>query len=196
MRLPPLRNISDGDDSSLPRMSSLRAKQPNVPTGDTAVAELEAGLAKLPTDATLIRAEFRDRIARSEEARGDSAAAEHHTTAARELRGRLDHSFTARSYRTLYDSLRDRRVQLVASQYPGRSIDEVKEMLDGAPDVVFVDNAASFREAIDRHGFWRVYEDEFAGDFGHMTELGKEILARRVADGVRAARAPVLSPQR
>ncbi|MDG2303281.1 MAG: GDSL-type esterase/lipase family protein [Candidatus Binatia bacterium] len=154
---------------------------------DTAVAELEAGLAKLPTDATLIRAEFRDRIARSEEARGDSAAAEHHTTAARELRGRLDHSFTARSYRTLYDSLRDRRVQLVASQYPGRSIDEVKEMLDGAPDVVFVDNAASFREAIDRHGFWRVYEDEFAGDFGHMTELGKEILARRVADGVRAA---------
>ncbi len=155
-----------------------------------AVEHLEAGLVALPADASLIRAEFLDRLERGERARGAPATADRHLATANGLRDQLDHSFTARSYRALHRALRNRGIRLVASQYPGRSIGEVREMLDDANDVVFVDNALVFRAAVDQHGFWSVYNDEFAGDFGHMTDLGKEVLARNVAESVRGIGPP------
>ena len=60
-------------------------------------------------------------------------------------------------------------------------------MLDDQEGVVFVDNSALFDDAVETWGFWMVFEDEFAGDFGHMTKLGKQLLARNAASGVRRA---------
>lgn len=151
---------------------------------NTAVAELEAGLRALPSDAVWIRAEFHDRLARGEAKRGREGPAAHHEAEATRLRASLDRAFTAANYQRLRDRLREHDILLVASQYPGRPIAPVRDMLDDADDVVFVDNGPVFRTAVDQFGFWRVYYDEFAGDFGHMTALGKGLLAHNVAQAI------------
>ncbi len=154
---------------------------------DLAIRYLEDGLAVLPPAAILIRAEFRDRLARAEQSRGDAHASARHTARARALRARLDDSFTAKRYRALHAAVVEHGSRLVAVPYPGRPVGALREILDDAEDVVFVDHAETFQRAVDEHGFWGVYVDEFAGDFGHMSELGKTLLSRNVAASVRRA---------
>jgi hypothetical protein len=75
-------------------------------------------------------------------------------------------------------------------QYPLRSVDELRTILGDPADVVFVDNDASFREALRRAPWETWFTDDFAGDFGHTTPAGSELIAENAARAILAALAP------
>jgi len=46
----------------------------------------------------------------------------------------------------------------------------------------FVDNEQVFKEAVKKAGYKEYFKDMFAGDFGHCTQKGNELLAQNIAD--------------
>lgn len=91
---------------------------------------------------------------------------------------------TAQNYQKLYQTLRKERIPLVAVQYPLRSIELVKQMLPGSEGVIFVSNEASFKEALKHAPEAHYFFDHFAGDFGHCTAAGNQLLADTVASAI------------
>ena len=70
-------------------------------------------------------------------------------------------------------------------QYPNRSINSLKKMLQKNlhyNEIIFIDNEKIFKipllQGKDFHNF---FTDQFAGDFGHCTELGNTLIAKNVA---------------
>lgn len=87
---------------------------------------------------------------------------------------------TRLNYQNLAKLLKENSVCLVVMQYPRRNIADLKSYFPDndspAPDV-FVENKENFNQAVARHGWDAVFTDQFAGDFGHMTDLGHKLLA-------------------
>ena len=89
---------------------------------------------------------------------------------------------TRESYLALQRKLASGGIPLVAVQYPRRSLLALSELLGDAPDVYYVDNEQLFERAVRERGYWTIFSDQFAGDFGHLTRPGNAVLARNVAD--------------
>jgi hypothetical protein len=89
-------------------------------------------------------------------------------------------SVTKANYRTATEILQDRGIQVVAMQYPMRSVETLSYLLTGAEDVLFVDNQATFRDAVARYGYDALFRDRFAGDFGHCTRRGNRLIAENL----------------
>lgn len=92
--------------------------------------------------------------------------------------------FPKQNYITLKDALKTRGIRLVAVQYPLRSIESLKRLLDYDSDVIYVDNESSFREAIRESSYDDYFLDRFAGDFGHATAKGNYLIAKNVANAI------------
>lgn len=90
------------------------------------------------------------------------------------------------NYRKVKAGLSQKGIQMVAVQYPLRSLEELKRMLDSDPAVLFVDNQRIFQEAVLRDGYDEYFSDSFAGDFGHCTPQGNFILANNIAELILA----------
>ena len=67
-------------------------------------------------------------------------------------------------------------------QYPVRSVDSLKKILDSDKSIIFVDNEKVFKDAIKKEKYEDYFIDNFAGDFGHCTAKGNQLLAENVAD--------------
>jgi hypothetical protein len=74
---------------------------------------------------------------------------------------------------------------MVSVQYPMRSVAPLKKMLAGFADIIFVDNEAVFKEAVEAQGYARIFTDNFAGDFGHCTQEGNRLLAQNIANTIK-----------
>jgi len=72
----------------------------------------------------------------------------------------------------------------VAMQYPMRSLERLRFDLDDGSRTIFVDNEASFREAVARQGYDALFTDRMAGDFGHATEAGNRLVVRNLMEQV------------
>lgn len=95
--------------------------------------------------------------------------------------GRAAMRRTRRSYHEVLRLVRTRGLRLVAVQYPLRSADLLRAMLEPAPDVLVVDNEHVFKDALGGAPYTRYFGDRFAGDFGHTTPEGSRLLASNVA---------------
>jgi lysophospholipase L1-like esterase len=138
---------------------------------DDAVALLEEAVARHP------RARFfRVELARLHLRLGRPERAEPHFEEARQLAEHRALATTRDNYRAALDLLRERGIAAVAMQYPLRSLASLRELLGEPPDVWFVDNEESFRDAVARRGYDAVFRDRFAGDFGHWDALGNRIV--------------------
>jgi hypothetical protein len=73
-------------------------------------------------------------------------------------------------------------IKLVCAQYPRRSVRPLKEILVPTEGVIFVDNQKVFADAIGSSSYDDLFVDRFAGDFGHCTPKGNELLAKNVAE--------------
>jgi len=71
---------------------------------------------------------------------------------------------------------------LVATQYPMRDVDNLKVLFDDDAGVRFVDNGASFLDAVERSAYRSYFSDRFAGDFGHLTPRGNALLVENLLD--------------
>lgn len=91
---------------------------------------------------------------------------------------------TMRNYQSLYRTLRERKMLLVAVQYPLRSVELLKQVLAGSEGVLFISNENNFKAALKNGPTARYFSDRFAGDFGHCTAAGNELLARNVAEAI------------
>jgi len=58
------------------------------------------------------------------------------------------HQGTAWNYTRLVDHIRSKGIQVIAVQYPVRSVAPLKELLKGHDVLDFVDNQKTFKEAL------------------------------------------------
>ena len=93
-------------------------------------------------------------------------------------------SLTRENYQRLKDILSRRKVRLVVMQYPRRDIQPLKEMLEPAGHIIFVENKRNFKEAVANASYDDYFTDRFAGDFGHCTPKGNFLLAQNAARAV------------
>ena len=114
---------------------------------------------------------------------GDIGLARRYQQKAEELRLREFDQATADNYHRLHEILERRGVQLVCMQYPMHSAEPLRRLWQGRDDgVIFVDNEHVFKDAVRRSSLQEYFADMFAGDFGHCTDKGNELLAGNIAD--------------
>jgi tetratricopeptide (TPR) repeat protein len=89
---------------------------------------------------------------------------------------------TVNNYHKLKEILDRKRIQLVCVQYPMRNAEPLKRIFEKDEGITFVDNERVFKEAVKRSGYKEYFRDMFAGDFGHCTRRGNELLAQNIAD--------------
>ncbi len=112
---------------------------------------------------------------------------DHSTSAATDERTAASLPDYARPYREIVELLEKDGVAVLAAQYPMRPVADLAALLGPNPDVVYVDNEASFRRGVDDKGFEYYFEDKFAGDFGYMTDAGMRLFADTVAERLVAS---------
>jgi tetratricopeptide (TPR) repeat protein len=91
-------------------------------------------------------------------------------------------TITVNNYRKLKNILDRKGIKLVCVQYPVRNVEPLKRIFEKNEGVIFVDNEQVFKEAVKRSGYKEYFRDMFAGDFGHCTQKGNELLAQNIAD--------------
>lgn len=99
-------------------------------------------------------------------------------------KGSLATNVTRRNYNVLKDIAAVKDIKLVCVQYPMRDIEDLKQMFDSARGIVFVDNERIFKEALVKGDFEDYFTDRFAGDFGHCTPKGNNLLANNIAEAI------------
>lgn len=94
----------------------------------------------------------------------------------------LTYDKTKENYIKIADMVEEKNIPLVCVQYPMRSVSILNDILPGRPGVYFVDNEQSFKQAVAQEGYWNYFVDRFAGDFGHMSSKGKQLISENIAD--------------
>lgn len=153
---------------------------------DEAQQELEAVLPLVPKDDVQTTSTVLGLLVAVDTVRGDTAAAERRR---RELESRRAGAWLASTednYRAIVRQLLASGITPIAVQYPMRSVAQLQALLSGIDGVRFVDSTPAFRAAL-AHGPWSaLFTDAFAGDFGHFTSGGAQLLAEQVAVAVLA----------
>ena len=89
---------------------------------------------------------------------------------------------TIKNYRRIKKILDDRGIPLVCVQYPMRNIKPLKKIFADQQGIIFVDNEAIFKAAVNRGEYRAYFIDCFGGDFGHCTPAGNRLLAKNIAN--------------
>jgi tetratricopeptide (TPR) repeat protein len=89
--------------------------------------------------------------------------------------------FTRFHYRRVVDAARARGITVIAMQYPLLSVEALRKLLDDRDDVIYLENRENFERALRDAAYRTLFEDHFAGSFGHLTERGNLLLAQNVA---------------
>ncbi|MFA6217614.1 MAG: tetratricopeptide repeat protein [Candidatus Omnitrophota bacterium] len=113
---------------------------------------------------------------------GKQVLAKEYAEKLNKLRPKYYKSVTINNYRKLKEILDKRRIRLVCVQYPMRSISPLKKIFEEENDVVFVDNEAVFKEMGRKAELKEIFSDLFAGDFGHCTKKGNQLLSENIAN--------------
>jgi len=92
---------------------------------------------------------------------------------------------TIMNYHLIREMLKKRKIKHVCMQYPMRDVNELRRIFSGNEEgIIFIDNEKIFKEAVQRDGYEKYFEDMFAGDFGHCTEEGNRLIAQNIADTI------------
>ena len=112
---------------------------------------------------------------------GKNGLSSEYLAKAESIRSKYYCQVTRNNYLKLKNILDQRKIKLVCSQYPNRSVESLKNMFITQENVFFVDNGRVFKEAIIKGGYWDYFKDMYGGDFGHCTERGNKLLAQNMA---------------
>ncbi len=111
---------------------------------------------------------------------GKSDFAQIYSRKAQELLPSYYNLITVTNYHKLKEVLDKKRVKLVYVQYPMRNIEPLKTIFESPNDIIFVDNAKIFRDAVKKSSYKDYFRDMFGGDFGHCTPKGNRLLAENI----------------
>ncbi|MDD3730688.1 MAG: hypothetical protein PHI20_06600 [Endomicrobiaceae bacterium] len=92
---------------------------------------------------------------------------------------------TAENYCRLAEICREKKIKLVAMQYPVRPVEQLQIVLENYSEVYFVNNEKIFKEAFKTQKISDIFKDLFAGDFGHCTDLGNKMIANNLAETIK-----------
>lgn len=91
---------------------------------------------------------------------------------------------TDNSYKSIIKLLTGRNIKVICMQYPVRSIEPLKNMLKNEEyydKITFVSNEKNFKRALKEKEYGKIFNDQFAGDFGHCTDMGNSMIAENTA---------------
>ena len=88
------------------------------------------------------------------------------------------------NYRKLKDIVTHHGIKLVCVQYPVRSLESLKKLLEPYENIIFVDNEKIFKNAIKKSSYDEYFIDIFGGNFGHCTPKGDRLLAENIANAI------------
>lgn len=121
-------------------------------------------------------------LIRCYERQGKSDLAKEYAEKSKVTSSRTYNSFTVKHYLDIVDRILRSRVKLICMQYPLRDILPLKEMLGQKRNIIFVENKEVFEKALKTGRYDEYFVDQFAGDFGHCTRKGNQLIADRLAD--------------
>ena len=165
--------LSRGDRRSFIRLADFLERQQRHPAVEQLIAE---AIHEGADDDVL------GRVARYYSRQGNTAEADRYLDLADDARRRTTHPMTRENYLSTKRALDARRVKLVAVQYPVRNIDPLTAIFAGTDGTYFVNNEATFREALAQVAYDELFWDNCYGDFGHCTRKGNRMLAENIAD--------------
>ena len=85
------------------------------------------------------------------------------------------------NYRKVTQTILGQGIEMVAVQYPVRSVRSLKKYLEGINGIVFVSNEESFKKALSQAPYDKYFYDSFGGNFGHCTPEGNKLIAQNLA---------------
>lgn len=103
---------------------------------------------------------------------------------AEELRLNFPDNTTYDLYKSIIKKTIIYKKKIICMQYPVRSVESLKNMLkneDYYDKITFVSNEETFKEALKKYDYKDIFEDQFAGDFGHCMHFGNKLIAENAA---------------
>ena len=92
--------------------------------------------------------------------------------------------FTRFYYQRVVDAVRAREIPVIAMQYPLLSAESLRKLLDYREDVTYLENRTNFEAALLDVGYRALFDDLFAGSFGHLTDRGNMLVAENVVEAL------------
>ena len=102
---------------------------------------------------------------------------------AEEIRLNFPNRNTYKLYKFIIKKLLDNNIKVICMQYPVRSILPLQQQLKNESyydKLTFISNEENFKYALMNHNYDKIFQDRFAGDFGHCTDLGNTLIAENV----------------
>jgi len=93
-----------------------------------------------------------------------------------DLRDRQYFPETRENYNAVVKEVLGRGKSLISMQYPMRSIAPLQDIMQDNKKIVFIENKTSFQNLLKTNAFSEIFEDSFAGDFGHCTRKGNRLI--------------------
>ena len=118
------------------------------------------------------------------EEQGKYNSAKEYFQKANSMRLKMKNVTACQKFQELQDIITQKGIKLVFVQYPLRSIATLKDMFITKEGIIFVDNEKIFKDALKTAKYEDYFIDNFAGEFGHCTEKGNELLAENIANVV------------
>ena len=86
-------------------------------------------------------------------------------------------------YKLIIKKMIDKNIKVICMQYPVRSIKSLQEQLKEEQyykELTFISNEKIFKDALMEKKYYEIFVDQFAGDFGHCTNLGNTMIAENI----------------
>lgn len=115
----------------------------------------------------------------------DYQKAEQFFTEAEEKRLKFPDETKYELYKLILRKLNDKNIKIICMQYPIRSIKPLQEQLKKESyydRITFVSNEKIFKKALMKKDYEEIFRDQFAGDFGHCTDLGNTLIAKNIVN--------------
>ncbi len=93
---------------------------------------------------------------------------------------------TIYNFNSIYNMTEERGIALVVVQYPMRELAPLEALFRKGDSIIFIDNEKVFQDAVKERGYDNYFVDNFAGDFGHLTQEGAWLLAENIADSTES----------
>lgn len=104
-----------------------------------------------------------------------------------------DNPRTVANYLMLTKVLNKKKIVHVAMQYPNLPLMQLKNFLPNSPYLHLVDNFKTFHEGITKQGYSHYFEDHFAGNTGHLSQAGIQLLTDNILNQLHPLFAQKLS---
>jgi tetratricopeptide (TPR) repeat protein len=91
------------------------------------------------------------------------------------------------AYKEIIKKLVKNNIKVICMQYPMRSVKQLEKLLENETyfnNITFVSNETNFKNMLKIKKYDDIFEDQFAGDFGHCSDFGNILIAENVVESL------------